>query len=34
MGIKVKELSKFQVPGPGEYDSNSSIVKKNMPAFS
>ncbi|CDW84498.1 UNKNOWN [Stylonychia lemnae] len=34
MGIKVKELSKFSVPGPGEYDNNSSIVKKNMPSFS
>lgn len=34
MGIKQKERSKLDVPGPGSYDSNSNAINKAMPAFS
>jgi hypothetical protein len=33
MGIKVEEKSKFEVPGPGNYDHEVTIVHKAMPAF-
>lgn len=34
MGIKTKELTNFQTPGPGQYDDKTHAVKKAMPAFS
>lgn len=33
MGIKPKEIKSIMTPGPGDYDSNPSSVKKGAPAF-
>ena len=34
MGIKPKDKSTLQVPGPGSYDLNTNFTNKAMPAFS
>lgn len=34
MGVKCQDLSKFQTPGPGNYEQKVDTVKKAMPAFS
>ncbi len=34
MGAKIKDLSKLEIPGPGQYESNFKVMTKAMPAFS